>query len=1545
MNRNPIQLLYNPRPTFNAPPRTTFPNRTLIKPKEVDTSVIQQLFTTVMLGNITEIKKLIKQYGLTTVDMVDENGQNILHIILENDNLSKADKTECIKFLNKHSGLKMSYNANANYVTPLHLACKYQLYDIVKILINAGHDINAEDANGKTPLYYALATTDVPCPPRKKSKVKKTKVEKKTILSLSENLKTIIDNDNDLKRILTHIKNTCSILPTIFKNETMNIINSQKSKIIDIINDSSSSQDVKNSKLKNITSDIKIDMIKTFQEKVKVSLNQMKFETTPTGWGPDDNPKHKILKVKDPNIFYNDFTQQIASRRQPLINKLEEHVEVSTKLNSITNMCKNIDNVISYIHLYTNLIYYTKENSDRLAKDLYSSDINLYSEIFTRLNFNDVIKYKYNLPKYTESPIFTERLLHSDTVYDISNNTENGVAGFNNNKYTFTTPGFIKLKTIDPRSLENVKKIYNLINTEAEQYTLSGYDTSISRSNIMDLLNNLPYQDTFTRKLKIITQFMNNIISLSNTNYEQIIYQLNLDINNINVNDIYNNCINIQYNLLCLMNYLDLLNRELNVIKTRFPELLGILDKIIAYIESIDLKITLPTGEQKTIVTIYKYIREIINETNLIKEVENKSRVTELFSLLKTNYDNLNDIVNYINYIVGIKNIILYYNNFTDYNTFFTNNNTEIITNIYDKILMPFNKINDYKEINVNSDIRENKRIIIQTFLQQINNQNYFNLIDRTITVTSLPKIGYLFPINRLFNNGAKFNSVLGKTPDISFGLKSLNTSELNDSSDNLQGSIGKRISSVKDKTASITPSIGNELNNHFNILKYYFIRKLISKIYDELIKPTPTDNYKPIIDILQETSKNLNDTLNIDTTDKSLILQLLASNIDNLFIANLKSFIISSLNAYNYKDTADTSIQAILNKFKTDIPVADLELVNIDTTADKIVKYTKNYINDLLKTGNYDSYSYTYEEDIFSKPEKKVYMRYFENIINNDKNSCYKIDIDLIDLLIKNKADLNKKDKDGSTIIFSAIDSNNFELFNLLKDKVAVYNKFSKNLNGITPYNYALKHISYYAEIFTNKTLITDIIDNVNNRIAKKTDNDVIFRYQTQIYEMLFVLLNHYFYMASLQYTNGYTFEENNKLFKLIGADSKIIFPVIDSLITTNTELDKYKFMFDITHKEVEKEKEKEKDLVIKKDSIENLDKELNDISGNIEANYREVIIKASKLKTKQLITDIEKENNIDKLEDIKKNIADINYTDYSSIIRNKDKFNKSSNMISMYESLIKDVINADILETDVINMDRKTYMNVWKTFNNNEKIMIIEKVSKYILDLNKDKPDKILLDNLQVINSLFRKVINKQCKDYLDLEYIYNGDNYVLNDMVDIMKHIIKNTMMVNLYNMIQQIIKRKLLTKYPYSADKYKNESEYNKAVDDKLINILKSSSISKDNIHEFIFTTFTENLIKVTLELYEEDNTTIILSEQFDYIIKLIESNPLVVELNIKADFINVTKYFSEYLTENCKQMKNIIDGFINCLLNLSESLNIMVSCVEKANKEIIAKQNA
>jgi len=316
--------------------------------------------------------------------------------------------------------------------------------------------------------------------------------------------------------------------------------------------------------------------------------------------------------------------------------------------------------------------------------------------------------------------------------------------------------------------------------------------------------------------------------------------------------------------------------------------------------------------------------------------------------------------------------------------------------------------------------------------------------------------------------------------------------------------------------------------------------------------------------------------------------------------------------------------------------------------------------------------------------------------------------------------------------------------------------------------------------------------------------------------------------------------------------------------------------------------------------------------------------------------------EETIKKLNEIKEKTKEKNKNTFdSNILKRNIDIDKANNIIEMYESIMTNMFNTN--ENRSV-YDLKTYMNLWKFFideNNKNNIMIINNICNKILNLTQNqKPSKTMLDELKIINVFFNKIINKIGTDYLEIESLYNGDNYILNDILSIIKHIIKHTMMVNLYNIIQQLLKKLLTNMYPYSSAVYNNQESYNKFIDGKIKKILTDSYNKQETLHNFIFEKLPEVLIKTTLEIYEDDGekTKLKLQDQFEFITKIIEPQLGDSYKNIKDEMLKVYKYFTEYLTENCKQMKLIIDGFIHCTLNLGEALNITIDIVDKAFQE-------
>ena len=159
------------KPTSIRPP---FIPRTIVNSRVVDPTIIAKLFLICQEGVISNIKDYIISKGLTANDLVNTDGQSILHVILLNDSITPREKTDIFKFLASRNLLKFSYDSQQK--TPLHIAAEKQLTEIVKILLHASHDVNALDSTRRTPIYYAITGTEVECPKKQKPLIEQKKI-------------------------------------------------------------------------------------------------------------------------------------------------------------------------------------------------------------------------------------------------------------------------------------------------------------------------------------------------------------------------------------------------------------------------------------------------------------------------------------------------------------------------------------------------------------------------------------------------------------------------------------------------------------------------------------------------------------------------------------------------------------------------------------------------------------------------------------------------------------------------------------------------------------------------------------------------------------------------------------------------------------------------------------------------------------------------------------------------------------------------------------------------------------------------------------------------------------------------------------------------------------------------------------------------------------------------------------------------------------------------------------------------------------------------
>jgi hypothetical protein len=208
-----------------------------------------------------------------------------------------------------------------------------------------------------------------------------------------------------------------------------------------------------------------------------------------------------------------------------------------------------------------------------------------------------------------------------------------------------------------------------------------------------------------------------------------------------------------------------------------------------------------------------------------------------------------------------------------------------------------------------------------------------------------------------------------------------------------------------------------------------------------------------------------------------------------------------------------------------------------------------------------------------------------------------------------------------------------------------------------------------------------------------------------------------------------------------------------------------------------------------------------------------------------------------------MRKNINDIK--------SNFSKLNISTNLTAIYESIQSNIINnANIPFSN----DYKTYMIIWKDSiknNDNQEISIIENIATYV-NVNNGKKDLLSID---LCANYLEKIVAKLAIDYNDLEYEYKGSNYVLNNVVEIIKHALSHTMGVNLLNMIQQVIREEIKNKFPYDDKTYPTELKYNEIIDENLKQTLLSSiNINGGKLDTYIMDTLIEKLIKITQKTF-------------------------------------------------------------------------------------------
>lgn len=345
------------RPNISKPItiRPPFVSRTIINQRVIDPTIIAKLFLICQEGQISNIKDYILKNGLTANDLVNTDGQSILHVILLNDSMTPREKTDIFKFLASRNLLKFSYDSQQK--TPLHIAAEKQLTEIVKILINASHDVNALDSTRRTPIYYAITGTEVECPKKQKGLIEKKKTVK---LGLQDELTVEIVkfiNDNPrIKNLLQHLYNTTKKLDSIYNDEITRILEEDNKKIMEILI-TEKDEEKKKDKIFEKVYETRNSIINMFvKEKFTSTLKPISFNKVDANtWGPDENPVNKFLNDVVPSVILKDFELDYDKQKMIVITDLENNILKNLKdINEIREKkLQGIEDAIHDLNFYS----------------------------------------------------------------------------------------------------------------------------------------------------------------------------------------------------------------------------------------------------------------------------------------------------------------------------------------------------------------------------------------------------------------------------------------------------------------------------------------------------------------------------------------------------------------------------------------------------------------------------------------------------------------------------------------------------------------------------------------------------------------------------------------------------------------------------------------------------------------------------------------------------------------------------------------------------------------------------------------------------------------------------------------------------------------------------------------------------------------------------------------------------------------------------------------------------------------------------------------
>lgn len=991
----------------------------------------------------------------------------------------------------------------------------------------------------------------------------------------------------------------------------------------------------------------------------------------------------------------------------------------------------------------------------------------------------------------------------------------------------------------------------------------------------------------------------------------------------------------------------------------------NVLDKINISELDYDTFVNLLNNNNITTLTTSNYIKpNIVNNIKKVKKILIEKYILKIYNLNKNNFCYDSHPVN--PQISRLYSLEYVYNNI---------NNTSLDIQI----------INNINALHIVSDNNLNINYKITSLAYQFAYKDF----NQPLPEAPLQYInGYMFNTSSYLdvNHPNRVNHFINNNNDIFDDLNLIddNRPKSLDGNISTSGIYGFIIKHQQSKQNIALPIISYNINLHFKIIKYILLQTIIVRMNNLLVRP-PVPPLSPFIQQIITTMTDYNNYIktyiNTQHNDYSIIIMIIAKLVDNILNKFIREKIyMASINATNIllnNINVPQNITDIINRINANVNLKELIPYNDTGFKLNLNEIVDGVISGFMKPNlppNIINNSYQLNFTSLILEESELDNKNINTLYNYSLNSqkiikqCYSINENVVNKLIT-ITQLNKKDFAGNTPLYYAIETQNIDIIKMLIKYNASVNQIKNNI-GLTPLDFAKNIYNAHVSLLNqSNNLITSLTDTLYIKIKEIILQNPLFKNNILKYSNLFlplilILINHHFFIYTKKYPKEWTFEKMKKLSNIItGSENALInpnLPILDmnddvkkiGISGTGVLIDNKK----IIELQIKQHKDKINDLT---NTNTNLLLELDTIRYSLNQTEINRVNEINNIIAKNNIdlTDLRNslnnfETNLTNLINNKNIIETQNISTNITKIRNSNRLLDNGNVIDVYESIFWKILNSNNVKTYLVNIDFKSYPSLMKNYIYSKQInniyVLHPFLQSYVHNLLNDKSKKIdlnMIDNINIISDLYKSVFYQVAKDYEELPLEYNDSNYILKQVIDIITHCFKHTLITSLYHSIIKTITKYITTIYKNSTltNRFASSS-YSIFLNETIEQILYNNK-PESELLKYIFNLLPLRLIKITLNIYDTENDPdkiYNIDSLYEEIINILLSNKVIQITNDSSLIENIKNYlipyFKDYNTLFINESYNLVNGYFGYILSESKLLNIISLLLTQSIKE-------